>query len=385
MALPPRRPFVVSVAGLLVVAAVATTVFVLARRDDNSGTADQAAAITGTTLVVAEFGTTADHIYRASAEDPSRRSLVATIDHAPEWGINPATRPAGARTAYTVLPADRPAARETPAELWLLDVATGEKTLLASDADLLTAPVFDRTGDHVVYRRNGEANQQALVSIDVGSGIARTLHSVETQFGVYPVGFASDGALLFADVSQQGTDLYRLTGGGDPQLVLHASDQVARDWEVSPDGMTISFVAPETHEERIVNRLQVVELNGTKRVSVPAAEVPATADQFSPIWRPDGEAITIGREAYPERTASAVTYPLDGSSTPESLATPVRGYDVPLSWSEDGQYLVARSYDGMTANDPGEESLVVIAPGGERRTVAAPTEVLFLGWLVARG
>jgi hypothetical protein len=384
MALPPRRSFVVSVAGLLVVAAVATTLILLARRDDTSNPTGPAAALTGTTLVVAEFGTTADRIYRASAEEPSQRSLVATIDHAPEWGINPAARAVDTRTAYTVLPADRPAAGETPAELWLLDVQTGARTLLASDADLLTAPVFDRTGEHVVYRRNGEANEQSLVSVELSSGTARTLHTVETQFGIYPVGFASDGALLFADLSQRGTDLYRLIGSGDPELVLHASDQVARDWDVSPDGMTISFVAPETHDERIVNRLQVIELSGTKRVPVPAAEAPATADQFSPIWRPDGEAITVGREAYPERTASAVTYPLDGS-TPQPLATPAQGYDVPLSWSEDGRYLVARSYDGTTANDPGEESLVVIAPGGERRTVDAPTEVLFLGWLVARG
>lgn len=383
MALPRRPSVVILVVGLFVTAAVA--VVVLVGRDGEQEAADEVVVPSGTTLVVAEFGNTADSIFRASADNPSERSLVATIEHAPEWGINPALQATPTHTAYTVLPADRAPARETPAELWLLDTRSGEQTLLASDADLLTAPVFDREGEHVVYRRNGEAGRQSLVSVDLSTGEGRTLHTEETQFGIYPVGFDSAGDLLFANLSQAGTDLYRLRpDGSEPAFVLHASDQVARDWSVSPDGSTLSFVAPETREQRVVNRLQVIDLDATARVPVPAAETPATADQFSPVWRPDGAAITVGREAYPERTASAVTYPLDGGA-PQALATPARGYDVPLSWSEDGRYLVARSYDGTTANDPGDESLVVIAPDGERRTVAAPTEVLFLGWVVARG
>lgn len=386
MTLSRRRSFVIPVAGFVALAAVTSAVLLLRDREEDAPPEAVATPIAGAHLVFAEFGMTADHIYRASADDPEDRTLVTTIEHAPEWGINPAAHAAGSRTAYTVLAPDARPARETPAELRLLDVETGEQTLLASDADLLTVPVFDRTGQHVVYRSNGEAGRQSLVSVEIATGTRRTLHTVETQFGVYPVGFGRDGALLFADLSARGTELYRLAPdeGARPELLLHASEQVARDWEVSPDGMTISFVAPETREQRVVNRLQVVELDGTRRVPVPAAETPSTADQFSPVWRPDGSAITVGREAYPDETAPAVTYPLDGGS-PQALATPPEGYDVPLSWSDDGKYLAARSYDGTTANQPGEESLVVIAPDGQRRTVDALTEVLFLGWVVGRG
>ncbi len=365
-------------------AAVTFAVLALDRDDPPAEEGDDSTRPSGTTLVFAEFGVSEDSIYRASADNPADRTLVARIEHAPEWGINPATEPSGTRTAYTVLPPSARPEREAPAELRLLDVESGERTLLASDADLLTVPVFDRTGTHVVYRSNGAAGSQSLVSVDLATNERRTLHTVETQFGIYPVGFSDDGALLFANLSVAGTDLYRLVEGGQPELLLHASDQVARDWEISPDGTTISFLAPETREQRVVNRLQVVELDPTERVPVPAAEAPSTTDQFSPVWRPDGTAITVGREAYPDRAASAVTYPLDGG-TPEPLAIPPEGYDVPLSWSADGQYLAAHSYDGPTANEPGEESLVVIAPDGQRRTINAPTEVLFLGWVVGRG
>ena len=41
-------------------------------------------------LVFAEFGPGADRVYITDPGDPSRRSLVATVEHAPGWGINPA-------------------------------------------------------------------------------------------------------------------------------------------------------------------------------------------------------------------------------------------------------------------------------------------------------
>ena len=384
MPLARRLTFILPVAAVVGLVLTAAVLLAVSRRE-HPATQERVIEVTGTTAVIAEFGLNADAIYLASAADPSLRTLVASIAHAPEWGINPAAHASGTRTTYTVLPPAARPARETPAELRLFDVTSGAETLLASDADLLTAPVFDRAGAHIVYRANGESDRQSLVSVEVATGQRKVLYTVETLFGIYPVGFAADGALLYANLSQSGTDLFRLAPtGGEPALLLHASDQVARDWDISPDGTTISFVAPETHDERIVNRLQVVRLDSTKRVAVPAAETPASTDQFSPVWTPDGSGITVGREAYPLQTAPAVTYHLNGGA-PIALATPREGYDVPLSWSEDGQYLAALSFDGNSASNPGDESLVMIAQDGQRRTVVSATQVLFLGWLAARG
>src|SRR5687767_8818213 len=55
-------------------------------------------------IVFAEFGRTADRIYLAPADDPARRTLVDTIEHAEGWGINPGVI-ANRLVAYTVLPA----------------------------------------------------------------------------------------------------------------------------------------------------------------------------------------------------------------------------------------------------------------------------------------
>ena len=56
----------------------------------------------------------------------AQRTLVTTVDHVAEWGINPGVAPAGTLVAYTVLPTTTTDARaDSPAELWTLDVATG--------------------------------------------------------------------------------------------------------------------------------------------------------------------------------------------------------------------------------------------------------------------
>lgn len=381
MALPRRLYLVVPVTGVAV--AVAFAVIMLTR--DERASDDTREAPAGVSLLFAEFGTNGDRVFRAQASDPSERALVATIPHAPEWGINPAAQAAGDLIAYTVLPPSAPPERETPAELRVLDAASGETRLLASDADLLTAPVVDREGTHVAYRSNRALGVQALVSVDLTTGARRTLYEVETAFGVYPVGFDSDGRLLFASLSRAGTELYRAGASGGVELVVHASDEVARDWQLSPDGRRVTFVAPTTENERIVQRVHVVDL--VTRAPLPVGSEPAstaTVQEYGPVWRPDGTGITVGREPYPDARAAAVTYPL-GDGTPEALAAPERGYDIPVSWSADGAYLAVRSFDGVSAQAPGDETLVVVARDGERRAVVAANELLFLGWVRGDG
>ncbi|MBX7110681.1 MAG: hypothetical protein K1X87_02405 [Dehalococcoidia bacterium] len=380
MALPRRRVLMVPVTGIAVAVAVAILLVNRDERPRDEGTPAPAS----TSLLFAEFGTNADRVFRAEARDPSVRSLVATIPHAPEWGINAAARPAGDLVAFTVLPATARPERDTPAELRVLDLADGRTRLLASDADLLTAPVFDRNGTHVVYRSDGELGTQTLVSVDLATGARRTVYELETTFGVYPVGFGADGRLLFASLSRGGTDLVRAGADGGPELVIHASDEVARDWQLSPDGKRIAFLVPQTQNERTVNRLRVVDLTTRSPLSVNSVQVPPAIEEYAPAWSPDGSAVTLGREAFPDARAGAVTYPLSGG-TPSALAPPARGYDVPIDWSTDGQYLAVRSFDGMTTQDPGEESLVIVATSGGRMTVSAANEVLFLGWVASSG
>ncbi|HRC61987.1 MAG TPA: hypothetical protein PLX85_02035, partial [Dehalococcoidia bacterium] len=121
MALPRRRVLMVPVTGIAVAVAVAILLVNRDERPRDEGTPAPAS----TSLLFAEFGTNADRVFRAEARDPSVRSLVATIPHAPEWGINAAARPAGDLVAFTVLPATARPERDTPAELRVLDLADG--------------------------------------------------------------------------------------------------------------------------------------------------------------------------------------------------------------------------------------------------------------------
>jgi hypothetical protein len=327
-------------------------------------------------LVFAVFGENADHIYRAPAHDPSQRTLVDTVPHAPGWGILPATQMAGSLVAFTVLPADGPARGDAPAEVWLLDVDSRDRIRLAGDADLLIAPVLAAGGAELVYRRTLEGNRQALVRVDLATRLRTEVHSEETAFGIWPVGFDASGALLFARLSTAGTDLYRLEPGTGPQWLLHASDNIARDWRVSPDGRSVSFLAPELLHERVLHRAQVVSLDGVPlALAAPRDEM---GEQYGPAWLPDGRGVTVGQEALAGSSPAAVIG-LDGRVA--NLARPPRGFDVPLAWSTDARFLAVRAFDGQNSYAPGSETLVIVGADGTRRAVPAAAEVIFIGWI----
>lgn len=329
-------------------------------------------------IVFAEFGLNEDQVYTAPADAPEDRTLRTSVPHAPGWGINPATSAAGSLVAYTVLPEDAEPDRESPAELWVLDVATDRLTRLARDADLLVAPVFADDGRSLLYRRS-EGARQEIVRVSVADLSREVIHAEQTSFGVFPIG-VRDGALIFARLSAEGTDLYRAADGGEPQLLLHASDDIARDWRLSPDGDALSFLAPVVEAERVVHRAQAVSLDSLQPLDLPAPAEgsPVATEQYGPVWTPDGSALTVGQEAFSSESEPAVVLGLDGSRL--ELTTPDYGFDVPIAWSGDGRYLAVRSFDGRNSVQPGLQRTVIVDREGARIDVDVPSEVIFLGW-----
>ena len=320
--------------------------------------------------VFAEFGDLADKVYSAPADDPSKRTLLATVDHAPGWGINPAATTRDGRAVFLLAPSNG-GGRDTPAEVWTLDLKTGQRTRVAADADLLIQPVVNRDGAILYRRSNGQ--RQEVVRVQVGNASRTTVYTEETTFGVFPIGEDAEGNPIVARLSTAGTDLLRVRDGV-PQVIVHASDHLARGWQIAPDGKSVAYLAPEVRSDRVVYRAHVVSLpDGKARV---LAETPAGADQFSPQWTPGGDALAVGQDA--RGGPSAVTV-LEGGRT-RTLAAPARGFDVPLSWSDGSAYLAVRSFDGDSAANPGNETAVVIGPDGQRYVVTATGEVIFIGW-----
>ncbi|MQC18080.1 MAG: hypothetical protein DWG80_03270 [Chloroflexi bacterium] len=332
-------------------------------------------------VVFAEFGLNEDQIYTAPADAPGDRTLHANVPHAPGWGINPGTSAAGPLVAYTLLPADADPTRESPAELWVLNVATDNLMRLARDADLLVPPVFADDGGTLLYRRS-EGTRQEIVRVTVDDLTREVVHGEETSFGLFPIGLRG-AALLFARLSTEGTDIYEVEPGDEPRFLLHASDEIARDWRISPDGGALSFLAPVTEAERVVYRAQVIALESLEplKIGVPDGGVDGATtatEQYGPVWTPDGGALTVGQEAFTSAAQPAVVLGLDG--TRSELSTPSFGFDVPIAWSTDGRYLAVRSFDGRNSVQPGIQRTVIVDRKGPRIAIEVPSEVIFLGW-----
>ncbi|MYD65278.1 MAG: hypothetical protein F4X26_04750 [Chloroflexi bacterium] len=331
-------------------------------------------------LVFAEFGLLADRVYVAAPDAPDERELVASVPHARGWSITPAPAMAGDLAAFVVLPPEAAPRRDSPAELWVLDVRSGELTRLAGDADIMAAPVFDPEGAHLLYRRTRADGSQELVRLEIAAQARRAIHGAVTDFGLYPVALEADGAALYFELSVRGTELYRVREGAEPELIAHPSDHIARDWRVAPDGASVAYLAPQVSAERVVHRAWVVavDADAEPRAASPAAPGAVLSEQFSPVWTPDGSGLTVGVEAFPDISAAAVTI---GGDEPPALPAPEQGFDVPLGWSPDGRYLAVRSFDGRDAAEPGRESFVVLSPAGDRLAVAAESELIHIGWL----
>ncbi|MEX2372405.1 MAG: hypothetical protein WD800_01255, partial [Dehalococcoidia bacterium] len=322
--------------------------------------------ITATTLdprvVFAEFGLNEDRIYIAPADNPDDRTLVDTVAHAAGWGIKPAVAVAGPLLAYNALPDTAGAGTDSPAELWIVNVEPGDKVRLARDADLLIAPIFVDGGAGLVYRRTS-GRQQELVRVAIDEMTRRVVHAQQTLFGLFPIGVDDDGALLFAQLSEEGTDIYSVREGNAPAFVFHASDHIARDWQLSPDGTSLSYLAPDVTLERVAYRARVVDLARSSEVALAKATPDAATEQYGPVWTPDGGGVTVGQEAFVQAAEPAVVLRTDGTSA--SLPAPARGFDVPLGWSADGRYLAVRSFDGRNSVEPGLGSTVLVDPQGQ--------------------
>jgi len=331
-------------------------------------------------LVYSEFGSDSDTIWSARADDPSQRTRLATIAHAPEYGISASLSPDGKRIAYTVLLPDAAPAIDSPADLWVMDADGNNRKHLASDADLPVAPVWSSDSATVVFRRSDSATGRFQLIAATMSGAETTLY--DSTDGLLPVGFTPAGAFFFLRLSPKGSDLgvIRPDGAVDDAFA-HLSDDFVRDWHLSPDGTQLSYLAARTVGETTSYGAEVLDLQAAPGATLTASAVSTRAvDEFSPIWRPDGSGVTIGRLNAQATGAPVLQIVAPGGPPLRLLAAPSQGFDVPLSWSPDAAYLALRSYEGSSVTDPGRSWVAVAGADGTRRTVSPSSDVDVLGW-----
>ena len=332
-------------------------------------------------VVFSEFDHEADILWAADPLQPSRRTELTRVGHAPGYGIYPSLSPDGAYVAFTVLP---PSAAVRPdaaaAELRLFEIATGTTTPLGKGFDLSIVPVWSPESDVLVVRRSmaGEdGGTVELLRMDLEG--AETLLVRETA-GLYPIQFSPDASrFYYAAFDASGTDLKSAPSrGGSQQVVAHLSDGIARDLSFSPDGTQLAYLGETRGDGSVGYVAQVLELVGGN-VLAPLGN--AGVAQFRPVWEADG-ALTIGR--LDVLTGGGTPLRLSVEEDAEAVAIPAArttGFDVPISWSPAGDMLAMRSFEGVSLAEPGPSRVVVAGTDGTRHELSRKSDIIIAGWL----
>lgn len=161
-------------------------------------------------------------------------------------------------------------------------------------------------------------------------------------------------------------------------FLVRLSDQIAFDFDMSPDRRQLTFVAQEFVDGATVDRTFVADLPG-KSVAPLAVEGLVPGDQLSPRWHPDGQRLAIGTLPSGGEPGAVALLPVGGGA-PTFLPAPPVGFDDPQGWAPDGTYLAVTSKGGESLANPGAERLDLVAPTGQRMTIAEGGDLLVIGW-----
>jgi len=382
-------------------------------------------------FLYSEFGAEADIIWSIKPDDPADRVQVASVPHKMGWAITPALSPDGKKIAYNAMTGDG-LFPNTDAVTYVIDRASGKSELVAEGVDLLTTPRWSPDGGLLFLRRNvdedvtvilvdlrePEENGEPAAEQDQPPPVRTVLRRHESDVLSYiPLGFDAGSATMYFVQVQGGTESGSYLGRygpatgeavatataiadatataapatptpipspsplpGDVFLVL--SDQIARDYALSPDATRVAFLVPGLVEGQFVSRTYVADITSKGVSALPSPAGLTLGDQLSPAWHPDGKSVAIGQLPGGGEPGRVAVVPLDGGK-PLFLPPPDKGFDQPLSWSPDGKFLAVASFTGESLGNPGPSRLVFVSVNGQRPAAPEGAEIRAVGWLAA--
>lgn len=347
--------------------------------DDTPPTAFQRMERAGPRLVISEFGESRDDIIAVDPVDTTSRTTIASVDHAKGFGIFATLSPDGGAVAYTALPASSPKPAPDAPAIAAIAGADGTTLRLAADVDLLVAPVWAPDGKSIVVRKNTPGDDGAgtfellLLGRDGSRSTITTWHSAS----VFPVAFAPDGSkLYFATLNAQGSDLYSVAPDGSGETrVAHLSDEITRDWSLSPDGTQLAYsvAVAGDHPGLVAKTLDIA--TGAIADPLPAADAKA---QTNPAWKGDHD-LTLGA-VKADGGGDAVDVQAGGGIAAR-VTDNSDTMDLPLAWSPDGAQLAVRSVEGATPFEAGKSHIDLVDANGNRARVSDSADAAVVGWM----
>ncbi len=323
-----------------------------------------ASAPAGDYAVVSRTEGGQDVIAVVSSTDPGDVREVARVSHVDGYAANGAVSPDGRRVALVV--ADGGSKANPDAALVILDLDSGEQTRITDGVDILRTPLWLPDSASVLINRNVQTSdgRQAIQVLRAGLDGSKPVEllRVANVLGVYPVGFDAQARLVSVVIDGRGSTLLR-----DGKELGLLSDQITRDWRLSPDGMQVAFIESDV-SAGLAYRGRVVSVeNAGTGVAHAEAQV-AGGQQLGVAWKPGETAPVFGQE---EKTAPNI----ERMTAQEIDMSP--GFDLPLAFAADGSALAVNHWTGASFADPGHATLQIVS-GDHRAAIEGFGR--FYGW-----
>jgi hypothetical protein len=170
------------------------------------------------------------------------------------------------------------------------------------------------------------------------------------------------------------------------KLVVELTQQTADDYGLSPDRNKVIFRAGALLSGELVNRTFFADLVAATVQPLPTEGL-VSGDQIGPVWHPDSQRIAVA--VVPQSGGGAATVALMNlaGGAPVFMPPPSSGFDVPRGFSPDGVWLAVSHFSGESLIEPGEASLALVAPTGQRVALAGGASYesgdAIIGWVPA--
>jgi len=294
---------------------------------------------------------------------------IASVQRRGGWGLSASVSPNGRLLAYVVLPRDA-VDPDTQGELWLVSLDGRNSRRLATGVDLRSELVWSPDSAWVSYEKVNAPSIDVRRVNASGAG-DQSLAVSGAQDRWYLFGYAADGrSVELAHLTSAGTAIAEAAPGARPQRETPAAPGPSRGFSVSPAGRA-ALLALESEAGRQVYRALAQQADGSfARLTQGGVEDTGIA------WNPRSGEATVG--VVPE----APGQPVPAAAGARTIV-PASGFDVPVAWSPDGSLLALRHFSGAGTDDPGSETIVILA-GTRRVALRSPQPLTIAGWAASR-